>query len=228
MVDQSFGMEEPRQYSGLYYPIYSDQDWAQTLTVGISGALTGVALRVHSCCEAYSPNPLPYPLEPFAIQIVETVDGLPSLEASAVLATQLVSQAAIDAALAEPPEQAPYYEYPVVMIDLDVHPQVQAGQLLAIVIERYPLPGFEVLNGAYNPYTAAGYTPPGNPTYALPTYLGGNSFYRRTGDWLSTSEYPGEEDDLLFATYVDPEQVPEPGAFLAVGLSLALLLLRRG
>jgi hypothetical protein len=144
-----------------------------------------------------------------------------------VLATQIVSQAAIDAALAEPPQQAPYYEYPVVVIDLDVHPQVQAGQSLAIVIDRYPLPGFEVLDGGYNPYTAAGYAPPGNPDYALPTYLGGNSFYRRAGGWLSTSEYPGEENDLLFATYVDPEEVPEPGTFLAVGLSLALVFLRR-
>ncbi len=215
-LDQSYGDPAHPQGAGLYAPTSSEWSRAQSFTVGFSGTLARIGLSLRTCCPDQDPNPEPYPLEPLEIQVVRTVGGVPSLDPADVLATELVSQATIDAL------RQPATGYSWLEVDLAAQPLVGAGSQLAIVLVRYPLPGLS-LDSGYGPYYWRGH----EEEDAVPakTYLGGELWSRQNdGAWLA-GELPYE--DLFFATWVEPASVPEPGASVVAGLALFALIRRR-
>lgn len=212
VIDQSFHGPGDFRATGITFNTSPSADSAQTFTVGISGSLSGVGLWLSRCC---SPPLDPGPMEPLEIQIRRTVDGAPSPDPGDLLASGEISAADIVAGDGSLPT---WFE-----LDLTAPPLVTAGDQLALVLVRYPVPNPVFDYGAYFAYGAQSFL--GDAYHPL-MYGGGKSWYRNgDGPWLAQDDHdPSLLWDIYFATWVD---VPEPSLFLSTALGLGLVALRR-
>lgn len=168
-------------------------DWAQTFTVGISGTLTGLDLRIGR--QPTTQQPLLYDLR--------TTSGNAPTEsdagASVLVSGQLqASEVPTDFELSAPPNA-------FVHIDLSgAALQVSAGDVLAIVLR------------SDNPGTAYRWFGVGGPP-SIPRYSGGDSYHRHLAGWNKLAE----NGDNAFRTYVSA--VPEPSCSVLVLMGSAMI-----
>jgi hypothetical protein len=178
-------------------------DWAQTFTVGRTGQLTGFDLHVWR--ETGVTNPLLY-------DIRRVINGTPTEPDSGpdILANGSVAAAEVKIWFTFDPG------YGLLHVDLTSRPvNVTTGDALAIVLRSddpgsrgYGYQWMLVQNGAYP---------------------GGKARFRTQGaqQWSTDPNYPYQNQDCLFATYVSA--VPEPAAcgLLLLALPAATMIMFR-
>ena len=220
-VDQAFGEPGSGLTGGAFFfttaafPQYGQPalDAAQTFTVGRSGSLVGASLWLGA-------NEDVSPLEPLQLELRRTAGGAPSEDPGDLLSAVTLSQADILALQGTDPahRHTGWFTF-----DFANTPSVSAGDVLALVLRRYPL-----------------VSPPGlldEQVYrvdgdhgVLPSYVGyegGASFHRSSleGDVWTSNDDAVESWDWYFATYMVPE--PSDPGILALAFFLPFALGRR-
>jgi len=190
-VDQEFAPATPN-FSAVVGS-GNQVDWAQTFTVGLSGRLTGLDLRIGR--QPTTQQPLLYDLRNTSANAPTESDA----GANVLVSGQLqASEVPTDFELSAPPNV-------FVHIDLSAAAlQVNAGDVLAIVL-RSDNPGT-----AYRWFGVNG--PP-----SIPRYSGGDSYHRNLAGWNKLSE----SGDNAFRTYVSA--VPEPSCGALMLMSCAMI-----
>jgi hypothetical protein len=222
-LDQAFGEPGSGRSGGAFflttaaYPDYGQPaiDQAQTFTVGLSGSLVGAGLWLGANTGVS--------LEPLQIELRRTVDGAPSNDPGDLLSTVTLTQAEILPLQGTDPL---HRDTGWVTFSFANAPTVSAGDMLALVLQRYPIvspPGLLDEQA----YRVDGERSNRDGPYAVPMYEGGQTFHRDSvsGDAWSSPDDDVETWDWYFATYVVPE--PADPSVLALGLVLPLALRRR-
>ncbi len=197
-------------------------DWAQTFTVGLSGRLASVSIKVGrdlpllsaSCGGTWGPAVCPFTGGPITVDIRTTSGGAPTGPDSGanILGSGVLTQDQV-------------FSWAPSFFSIDVFPiPVSAGDILAIAVSGGAADngtGRYVLMGDMN---SSSYFPPGYP--------GGTSFLRTIdhagiqGAWNVSDAANGTTTlDLFFKTYV--ETVPEPTTLALFAFGLAGLEVMR-
>jgi hypothetical protein len=187
VLDQSFN---PSFANG--YTINSNADLAQTFTVGITGRLTRIAIKVETDTRFFGPSDTLL----FDVRSV-TPGGRPQNNDTPVFASAVILLSNLPDENADP--NALFFSVDISSFALNV----VAGEVLAIVLQS-DVPLFAM--------TWMGKEPT--------TYTRGGAFVRDIGpgwDPLDT-DFPS---DLGFRTFVEPAVVPEPASLALLALGLA-------
>ena len=168
---------------------------AQTFTAGISGQLTAVSLGLTDKAT-----------EDLNVSILGTSGGLPDLAAPLVSGTLTPSEVDTDAFSLET------VDFSSLLFD------VVAGDMYAIMLSS-PTPfqhEYDWTRGSFDTFTGDDLSP-------ADPYAGGVGYYSIDGgtSWTALTNF---SQDFSFQTFVEPNQVPEPGS---IGLFVAGLAFYR-
>lgn len=198
-LDQEFAPNEA--FGGKNVGAANESDWAQTFTVGLTGALSGFDIWIERNASVQLP---------LLFDLRLTSSGAPTFDDTGSNILVAGQKPAVEIPLYLQSTSLPAQ---LVHIDLTTAVEVTAGDVLAIVL-RSDDPSTDADGLTYRWF--------GLPSHAsFPSYPGGDSFVRSGGTWLKLPNV----GDSVFRTYVTP--VPEPSTCFLSALGCGMFGITR-